>query len=195
MAFLTPSDHADFVRQGYLILRGAVEGETLARAVEYLERSAPFLTGTGDPKHVNVPELVACTQGRVREAVQEIVGEHLSVEGHLLLHLPREFVKDRERQADLRFGGLHVDPEKPTMMPDTMAMGVMIYLTDVKPRGGGMVFSAGSHIKNRSVMHRGYRGIFEQLWSFHDGRQLLPRSTRRSPPTVRGPQEPAPLHR
>ncbi len=146
---LTPADHQHFIEHGYVILRGILSEDTVAAARAVVEgwpeeRQGAFAAADD-------PALVACVEGAVDAAVAELFGG-------VAHHRSEMQYKGRSVTPDAawKFGGVHVDSNYPTMMPDTWAVGAFIFVTPVATRGGALCVKPGSPKRYRGLMLDGY---------------------------------------
>ena len=165
---LGPEDHSHFLEHGYVILRGLVPPGVVARASRELEEwdesEAGLFESAGagleEPRPpnavgcraVNSEATWACVTEQVRGAVMELLGGSGApslVRGGLL-DMRRTFQPDAEWSVI----GLHVDSDYPTAMPNGWVLGMSIFLTRVRPRGGAFVACPGSHLRYRALMGR-----------------------------------------
>jgi len=163
---LKREDHLHFLEHGYVVLRGLVPPDVVARASrelkEWDESEAGLLVSAGagleEPRPPNAvgcravdsEATQACVTEEVRGAVIELLGGSGTpslVRGGLL-DMRRSFQPD----AEWSVLGLHVDSDYPTAMPNGWVLGMSIFLTEVRAQGGAFIACPGSHLRYRALM-------------------------------------------
>ena len=147
---LTPEDHAFFLENGYLIVKGVVSPEMIAAAVAFLEEGA----FEGDVGAANYKpqqnELVnACVTDTVFAVMEELMGSEYPYPKHRgASDMPRPYASDAEWKSQ----EFHVDSDYPTLMPTDDVLSFFIFLTKVQSRGGAFQYAPGSPFRYFAFM-------------------------------------------
>jgi hypothetical protein len=141
MAVLTLADHEQFLRDGYVLLRGAVPQDLLEPAVAVLEAER---TGERRPHE---PEVLACVNDTVVSAAAELIGSDLTPELTQVMYRPRHY-----DPAGSSTHGVHIDSHYPTIVPETWSLGGFVFLTAVPPGGGAFWIAPGSPLGYRRTI-------------------------------------------
>ncbi len=146
---LTPEDHDFFLRNGYLILKRVVPPELIAPAVAFLEGAAYEGEVSGsDDCPLSHEDLKACLTKDVFRAVGEIFGEEYPFpHDQNASDMPRPHTPDLPWESQR----VHVDDDYPTLMPAGWALGLFLFLTPVKSKGGAFRYAPGSPIRYREA--------------------------------------------
>ena len=157
---LTPNDHDHFLRTGYIHLKGVIPPESVAHALENIQRPRPDCS-------------------RLHAAVRELLGPHYRLDlpttsgGY---DMPRAPLSPTEHPAEyaaavdgsnsakiVTQGRAHCDDAYGTLMPQGWVLGSFIFLTSVESRGGAFIIYPGSYLRYRDAMSTigpgGYKGI------------------------------------
>ncbi|MBI2191116.1 MAG: hypothetical protein HYU36_03890 [Planctomycetes bacterium] len=147
---LSPLDHEHFLNHGYVVVKNAVPPDVIARGVAALE-AGRFQGGVGqaDYKPVRGEAVDACTTDVVHEAIAELFGSEFPFQRH---RGGWDMPRPHQAHAEWKVPAAHVDDSYPTIMPNGWAVGTFIFLTRVRPRGGGFVFFRGSPLRYRKAM-------------------------------------------
>ncbi len=164
---LGPEDHEHFLEHGFVILRGLVPPGIVARASRELEEwdeseAGLFVSAGAGLEEPRPPNAVGCravnseatwdcVTEQVSGAVMELLGESSGLPSLVrggLLDMRRSFQPDAEWSVI----GLHVDSDYPTAMPNGWVLGMSIFLTRVRERGGAFIACPGSHLRYRALM-------------------------------------------
>ncbi len=140
---LTAMDRENFVEQGWVVLKRAVPADAIGPALDHLNTlDQPARI---DPDH---PAVQACYGERIEAAIGELLGPDYRISHRFSDYHRRAYAPD----ADWRFQHIHVDDDYPTPMPNDWALASFVFLTDVKPGGGALIYCGRSHITNRQLM-------------------------------------------
>jgi hypothetical protein len=157
---LTPEDHDQFLRTGFVHLRGVIPLESVAETLQNIRQPKPDCT-------------------RLHAAVRELLGPHYSLDlpttsgGY---DMPRALLSPTEQPVEyaaavdgsnsatvVTQGPAHCDDAYGTLMPQGWVLGSFIFLTPVESRGGAFIIYPGSYQRYRDAMGAigpgGYKGI------------------------------------
>ena len=138
---LSAQDHARFLRDGWLVVRGAVPPAKVAAALAAAE-AAVARRAAGD-RFVSGPVFEACLTPALRRAFAELLGPGGLEKGGRVIDEPRV----RRPAAFWSEPRAHTDVDHPCVAPDDWALGALVFLTRVRPRGGAFVGFPGSHAR------------------------------------------------
>lgn len=149
---LRPEDHEHFLEHGFVVVKNSIPPEIIAAAVKALERKSfegtPGMVGY---KPVQGSEVEACTTDKIHQAIAELLGTEYPFE-------PRRGGSDMPRlhqpDAEWHTPTAHVDDDYPIFMPDGWALGLFIFLTPVKTRGGAFIYFPGSYLRYQRLMSK-----------------------------------------
>jgi hypothetical protein len=144
---LSPADHEHFLSQGYVVVKGAVPSQVIARAVMALEAEE------SDP---DFDPAAACITDAVHQALAELFGPEIpfAVKGS-----GQDLARPYTHDAAWSMLPAHVDDAYPTSMPNDWAIGTFIFLTQVQSRGGAFVYYPGSPLRYRQGMAQSCHAI------------------------------------
>jgi hypothetical protein len=150
---LTPEDHGRFLGDGYLLLHGAVSPDVVDRALQLLEgRPSSGVPGTVEhgrqaPKG---PELDACLSPTIIQAIGELFGDTYPFDRNgSPTDMPRPHTPDA---TEWPIGPPHLDDDYPQLVPGEWALGLFVFLTQVRSRGGAFLLVPGSPATVQSVL-------------------------------------------
>lgn len=146
---LTPEDHENFLRHGYLVLQQAVDPETCSRAVDVLE-SQSYVGVPGDASYqpVEHPAVANCISDRLVTAIGELFGSSYPFPDR---RAGSDMPRARQREEPWTTQTLHIDDNYPTVMPNGWALGTFVFLTRVVSHGGAFLCCAGSPYRIREL--------------------------------------------
>ena len=145
---LTDEDHRHFIEHGYVVLKGAVPEDLRRAAIQVLEQSNfEGSPGAGDYKPVRDPALDACLTPDLVRAVEEIAGGACPA-----ISPPHDRPRPYSPETPWRNHGPHVDQNDPSPVPTFYDLGMFIFLTPVRERGGAFQYAHGSPRRLRSLI-------------------------------------------
>lgn len=152
---LSAADHEHFLEHGFVVVKRALSPARLARTLSELDAG---IRVSGSPTEAErerlTPVLTASVRGKIRRAVAELTAglgaPHPDLVSLTLQSRPYE--PNQEWSARTT----HVDGDYPTLMPNFLALGALLFLTRVESRGGALLYYPGSQRKYRAVMARSF---------------------------------------
>lgn len=145
---LRPRDHRDFLKNGFIVLKGAVPKKAAAAAAAFIEaRLAKRRADDASLLFVAGPEIDACATKTALAAVAELFGEEVSPppRGSRALAVPRRPRPGATWSAPFA----HTDVDYPAIMPEQWAVTMFVFLTRVGSKEGAFISFAGSANRNR----------------------------------------------
>lgn len=142
MPVLTPADHEHFIAQGYVIVRDVVPPDECRRAVEILN---------GDDAAAREKVVLACETPRLLAAVNELFAPSRVTEVRMR---PHEAPRPRQDDVEWRALPQHVDVPDPHLLAQSWALGVFVFLSEIRPHGGAFMLCPGSPRRLRAAMSR-----------------------------------------
>ena len=149
---LTAADHEHFLEHGIVIIKNVADTAALRDALAGFEgKSYTGTVGAADYKPVQPEGLPRCYGPRFAAALSELFGEPHAISPKFAGgDMPRPH--EPEKAATWKLEYAHTDDDYPTPMPAGWALGSFLFLTPVKPRGGGFIYFEGAYRRYRQIM-------------------------------------------